>query len=184
VRVLGGLHHILGVWGDEGAAVLGLEEGVDHDLLGLEVVQIDHGHSWIGLVVDEEVLAVVLALGLRYGRVMGIAVGDVLAADLALRQHRLGLVVEAVPLPGLGREDADVLQDTHRRDAVDDDLAGLTARAESQVLVPSARRRVGLGRRQQVLFGQPSALHDVLQRLDGPGRGRRPHRESRPDRQG
>jgi hypothetical protein len=62
--VLGGLHDVFGVGGDEGPAVLGAEQGVDDDLLSLEVLQVDDRHAGVGLVVDEEVATVVVALGL------------------------------------------------------------------------------------------------------------------------
>jgi hypothetical protein len=106
---------------------------------------------------------VVVAVGLGDRRVVGVAVDDVLAADAALGEHRLGLVVEAVALPGLGREDADVFQQPHRGDAVDDHLPGLSAGGEDHELVAPARRNIGLGRGEEILLGEAAPIHDVLQ---------------------
>jgi hypothetical protein len=103
--------------------------------------------------------------------VVGVAVIEVLAVDAALGQDGLGFVIEAVALPGLRGEDADVLQDAHGRDAVDDYLSALPAGAEGQVLVAPPGRGIGLGRRQDVLLRQAAGLHDVLQAVRGPGRG-------------
>jgi hypothetical protein len=170
--ILRRLHHVLGVGRDEGAAMLRLEEGIDDDLLGLEVVQVDDGDPGIRLVVDEQPAAVVVAVGLRQGGMVGIAVGDVLAANAPLGEHGLGLVIEAVALPGLGGEDPDVLEDAHRRDAIDDDLAGLAAGTESQVLIACAGGRVGLGCGQQILFRQATALHHAFEIFRGRRRSR------------
>ena len=100
---------------------------------------------------------------------VGVAEGDVLAADPALSQYRLGLIVEAVALPGLRGEYRDVLEDTHRRDAVDHQVAALTAGTEHDELVPAAGGGIGLGRGQDVLLGQATAGHDLIQILDRPG---------------
>ena len=163
--VLRGLDDVLGVRADEGAAVFGLEDRVDHDLLGLEVAQIDHGDARVGLVVDEEELAVILAVGLGNCRVVRIAPGDVLAVDLALCQHGLGVLVVAVALPGLGGEYADVLEDAHRRHGVDDDLAALAAGTEGDEFVALAGRHIGFRRSQKVLLGKVAAFQDILQRF-------------------
>jgi hypothetical protein len=182
--VLDGLHDIFGVGGHEGAAMGGLEEGVDDDLLGLEVVQIDDRDARIGLVVDEEPAPVVGALGLRQSGVVGIAIDHILAPDAALGQDRLGLVVEAIALPGFRGEDPDVLEQPHGGDAIDDDLTGLATGTEDHVLIAAAAGDIGLGRRQQVFLAQTAALHGVLQGLGRPGRRGRTHRQDRPDRDG
>ena len=83
-RILRRLDHVVGVLGDEGAAVGGLEQRVDHDLLGFEVVQVDHRDARVGLVVDEQPAAVVLAVGLGDRRVVGVTIVDLLAVDVAL----------------------------------------------------------------------------------------------------
>ena len=182
--ILDGLHDIFGVRGGEGAAMGGLEEGVDDDLLGLEVVQVDDRDAGVGLVVDEQVAPVIVTLGFRHGGVMGIAVDDVLAADPALGQDGLGLVVEAIALPGFRGEDTDVLQQAHGGDAVDDHLARLATGGEDDVLVTAPAGHVGLGRRQQVLFAQSPALHHILEGLRRPGRRGCPHGQDGSDRNG
>ncbi|TLD45613.1 MAG: hypothetical protein FAZ92_02125 [Accumulibacter sp.] len=126
-RVLRRLDHVLGVRRDEGTAVFGLEDRVDDDLLGLEVAQVDHRQPRVRLVVDEQELAVVLALRLRDRRVVRVAPGDFLAVDPTLRQDGFRAFVEAVALPGLGSEHTDVLENAHRGDAIDDHLPGLAA---------------------------------------------------------
>jgi hypothetical protein len=184
-RVLGRLDHVLGVLGDEGAAVLGLEDGVHDDLLRLEVVQVDDGQPRIRLVVDEQILPVVVPVRLGDGRVVRVTPGDFASVDAALVEDRLRLVVEPVGLPGLGVEDGDVLEDAHRRHAVDDHHPALPARAERDELVAAAGGRIGLHRRQQVLLGESPLLHHLLKRLGsartrGPAAKRRrkkePHR--------
>ena len=98
---------------------------------------------------------------------VGVAPHDVLAVDAALGEHCLGLFVEAVALPGFGREHADVLEDAHRRHAVDKHLARLATRGEGEELVTTAGGGVGFGRGQQILLGEVAALHDILQRFGG-----------------
>jgi hypothetical protein len=80
-----------------------------------------------------------------------------------LGEDRLGLVVEAVALPGLRRENTDVLQQPHRRDAVNDDLPGLPAGAENHEFVAPARGDIGLGRGKEILLGQAASIHDVFE---------------------
>jgi hypothetical protein len=173
--ILRGLDHVLGVGTDEGAAVLRLEDRVDHDLLGLEVAQVDHRQARVGLVVDEQELAVVLAVGFGNGRMVGIAPGNVLAVDAALLQHVLRAFVEAIALPGLRREYADVLEDAHRGNRIDDHLARLTAGTEGDEFIALAGWHVSLRRRQQILLAQPARLQHVLQGVGRPGGGRQPH---------
>ena len=81
------------------------------------------------------------------------------------------LVAVAVALPGLGCEHREILQDTHRRNAVDDDLPGLTAGAENDEFVALAGRNVSLGGGQQVLLAEAATLQHVLQRFGGTGGG-------------
>ena len=165
--VLGGFDDVFGVRGDEGATVFRLEDRVDDDLLGFEVTQVDNGDTRVGLVVDEQELAVVLALGFGNGRVVRVTPGDFLAVDPALLEDGLGVFVEAVALPGFRREDTDVLQDAHGRNAIHDDLAGLAARTEGEEFITLAGRDVGLRCSQQILLVQVTTLHHVLQRLGG-----------------
>jgi len=95
--------------------VIRLHHAARDDLLGGEVLQVDHGHARAGLVADEEVLAVVVARGLGQRGVVGVRPGLGLAVAIAAGEHGLGLIVEAVALPGLGGEHGDVLEDAHRR---------------------------------------------------------------------
>jgi len=164
-RVLRRLDDVLGVRRGEGAAVFGLEDRVDDDLLGLEVAQVDHRQPRVGLVVDEQELAVVLALRLGDRRVVRVAPGDVLAVDPALRQDGFRAFVETVALPRLGSEHTDVLENAHRGDAIDDHLPGLAAGREGDELVALAGRYVGLGRSQDVLLRKAATLHHILQRF-------------------
>ena len=167
-RILRRFGDVIGVRADESAAMLGGEDRVLDDLLGLEVAQVDHRDAGRILVIDEQPLTIGLAIGLGQGRVMGIAPqhGFRLALDHgAFLQDALGLVVEAVTLPGLGSEDADILQDAHGRNAVDDHLTALTTRAEHHELVDLAGRIVGLGGGHDVVFGQSTTLHDILERF-------------------
>jgi hypothetical protein len=128
-----------------GAAVFRLVDRVDDDLLGFEVTQVDDREAGIGLVVDEQELAVVLALGFGNSRVVRVAPGDFLAVDHALLEHGFGILVVAVALPRFRREHADILQDAHGRNAVNDDLPGLSPRAENHELVALSGRNEGLG---------------------------------------
>jgi hypothetical protein len=106
--------------------VVGAHEGIGHDLLGLHVPQVDDGDAGVRLVVDEQVLAVVVGVGLRQGRMMGVAPGEVAAFHATLGQHLVGLLGPGAPaLPGLGREHTDHLQESHGGDPDDLDLPGL-----------------------------------------------------------
>jgi len=179
-RVLRGFDHVLGVRRHERAAVFRLEDRVDHDLLRLEVPQVQHRQPRVRLVVDEQELPVVLALRFRNRRVVRVAPGDVLAVNPALRQHRLRFFVKTVALPRFRGEHPDVLQNPHRRNPVHNHLARLAARTEGNEFVALARRHVRLRRRQQVLLVQPSTLQHVLQRLRAPRRTRpQPRRQQR-----
>ena len=80
-------------------------------------------------------------------------------------QDFLGFVVESVTLPGFGREHADVFQNAHGRNTVDNDLTTLAARAEGDVFIAAPGRGIGLGRGQDILFGQTSGIHHFFQRL-------------------
>ncbi|EXI83786.1 MAG: hypothetical protein AW11_04070 [Candidatus Accumulibacter regalis] len=151
-RILRSLDHVLGVGRDEGAAMLGLVDRVDDDLLGFEIAQVDHRQAWVGLVVDEQELAIVLTLGLRHRRVVRVTPGNVLAVDLALGKDRLRAFVKAIALPGFRREHTDVLEDAHRRHTIDDDLSRLATGRESDELVALSGRHIGLGGGEQVLL--------------------------------
>jgi hypothetical protein len=111
--------------------------GVLDDLLGAEVAQVDHGHARVGLVVDEDPLAVVVAVGLAQRRVMGVAHANLDAIDVAGIQDLLGGdIADAVALPGFGREDGDILEDAHGGHADHDQVARVAARGEEIVLIP------------------------------------------------
>ena len=148
-----------------------LEERIDDNLLGLEIVQVHDCYAWIGLVVDEQVAAVVIAVGLGNRGMVGITVDDVLAVDAPLGQHGLGFIIEAVALPWLRCEHRDVFENTHGRNAVDDNLTALTARAEDHVFITPAGWCIGFRCRQHVLFGQAACLHHVFQCILRPGAG-------------
>ncbi len=139
-----------------------LENRINHDLLGFKVAQVDHGETRIGLVVDEQELTVVFALGFRHGWVVCIAPVDFLAIDIALTQHSLGVLVKAIALPGFRREYADVLQNAHGRNTVHNDLTSLTTGGEGNEIVAFAGWHVGLGRSQQILLAEVTTLHDIL----------------------
>jgi len=104
-------------------------------------------------------------LRFRDRRVVRVAPGDVLAVDPAGGQDGFRALVETVALPRLGSEHSDVLEDAHRRDAVDDHLTRLTAGREGNEFVALAGRHVGLRRSQDVLLRQAATLHHILQRL-------------------
>ena len=169
--VLACFENVFAVGGEESPAVVRLEDGVDHDLLGDEVLQVDDRQTGVGFVVDDQPLSVVLSVGLGEGGVVGISPGDLLAADLALREDRFGIVVIAPSLPRFRGEDTDVLEDPHRGNPVDHDLPRLSAGTEDNVLVPSATGGVGLGGRQQILLGQTALLHDLVELRLGRGHG-------------
>ena len=164
-RVLRRFDHVFRVRGHEGAAMLGLQDRVHHDLLGFEVMQADHTDARRRLVVDEQVFAVEIAVGFGDRRVVGVAPLDLAAIDLAGFEDRLGFLVEPVALPRLRREHRDVFQDPHRRHTVDHDLARLPAGGEYDEFVPAAGRRIGFRRCEQVLLGQAAGLHHLVQRL-------------------
>jgi hypothetical protein len=160
--VLRALDHVLGVRRDEGGAVVGLEDRIGDDLHRREVLEIDHRHARVGLVADEEEFAVVIAIGLAQVRMMGVAPAHLHAAAIARRQHALGLVVARPPaLPRLGREDGDVLEDAHARDAEHEDLPRLTARGEDVVVVLPPGRHVGLEGGRHVGVGEAPRLHQL-----------------------
>jgi hypothetical protein len=78
------MHHIFRVRGNEGATVRGFEKGIDDDLLGFKIVQIDYGDAGVGLIIKKDIASVIIAIGFGNGRVMGVTIGNVLALDPAL----------------------------------------------------------------------------------------------------
>ena len=161
-RVLGRLDDVLGVRRHERAAVVRDHELVDHDLLGLEVPKIDHGDARVRLVVDEEELAVVVAVGLGERRVVRVAPEDLLVVHLALGEHVHRLLgAEAPALPGLGGEHGDDLEEPHRGHPDHQDLPGVAARREQQVVVHLTGRHEGLQSRRDVGLAQATGLRDV-----------------------
>ena len=161
-RVLRHLDDVVGVRCDEGRAVIGLDDLCRDNLLGHEVFQIDDRDARVGLVTDEQELPVVVAGRLRERRVMRVGPREIVPVAPAAGEHALGLIVEAVSLPGLGREDADVPEDAHRRHADDDDLPAVSARREDVILVVLAGGRVRLECRADVCFRQTAGLHELL----------------------
>ena len=107
--------------------MLVLEKRIDHDLFGLEVMQIDHRHTRVRFVVDKEVAAVVLTFGFRECGVVGIAEVDVPALDTSLGKHSFGFVVKTIALPWLGCKHADVFENAHGGDSIHNDLPALAA---------------------------------------------------------
>jgi hypothetical protein len=94
--------------------------------------------------------------------VVRVAPVDFLAVDVALTQHSPRFFVEAVALPGFRREHADVLQDAHGRNAIHDNLTGLTTGTERVELIALAGRDKGLGCGQQILLAEATTFHHVL----------------------
>ena len=164
--VLAALDDPLGVGRDEGSAVVHVGDRVLDDLLGLEVLQVDHGDARMGLVVDEDELAVVVAGRLRERRVVGVRPVDWLVGSrVAGGQDVLGADrADAPALPRLGREDADDLEQAHRRQADHEHLPAVAARAEHHVLVVRATGHVGLQRGRHVVGRQAARGGDLARR--------------------
>ena len=118
------------------------------DLVALHDVEPDAGDAGVGLVVDEEIAAVIGAVGERQVRVVQVAVRVDAAAVLqelaGLRRQTLGQHLQALvglaPAGGAAAvEHRDAHQLAHRGQADDAHLAGLAAGEEHVVLVELAR---------------------------------------------
>ena len=86
------------------------------DLFSFEIAQIDHSQAGVGLVVDEDELAVVITLRFTQGRMVGIAPRQRLPADAARVEHLYTMTTGRAVSPALPRlrcEDGDGLEDTH-----------------------------------------------------------------------
>ena len=159
-----GFDYVIGVWRNEGTTVLTLEVWVDHQLLSLEIMEIDDCQTRVVLVIDEEVLTVIFTIGLRDRRMVGITEVDIFAIDASLSQNGLGLIIKTIALPWLWCEDTDIFQNTHRGDAVDDYLSALSTRAEGDVFITTTRRGIGFCRCEQIFLCEAAGLHHIIQR--------------------
>src|SRR5690606_21445020 len=124
-----GVRHLL-----QTQTVDGLDVRDGGDPVRLHDVQTDTGDAGVGLVVDEQVLAVVAAVGHRDVRVVAVTVG-VLGA---FAQHALALVGNAPAGGGVDVEHRDAHQFAHRGDTQHADFTGVTARPETVVFVQFA----------------------------------------------
>jgi hypothetical protein len=66
----------LGIGRDKGAAMIAQGDGIFYNLLRFEIFQADNGQAGVGLVVDKEVFAVIVAVGFAEGGMMGVTPGD------------------------------------------------------------------------------------------------------------
>ena len=89
-------------------------DGVLDDLLGFEIPKVNRRQPGVGLVVDEQPVAVVVAARFAERRVVSVRPGQLVIAHVAFRQdlHRGNLAV-APALPGFGCEDSNSLQHAH-----------------------------------------------------------------------
>ena len=120
---------------------------LDH-LVALHNVATDPRNSRVRLVVDEDIAAVVRAVGERHVRMVGVAVEHDAALVLQIlgrfRKHPVGhdldrLVGLAPARCAAPVEDGNAHELAHRRDPEDADLARLAARPEAVVVVELAR---------------------------------------------
>ncbi len=132
--VLAALDDVLGVGCDECAAVVAERERVLDDLLGFPVAQIDDTDASVDLVVDEEPLPVIVPVGFREGRVVGVAPEVGLALGEAGFEDFVA-DAETPALPGLGGEDGDGAEQAHAGETDRKDLSGVPAGGEHDILV-------------------------------------------------
>ena len=99
------------------------DEWVGDDLSRDEVLEIDDCDAGVRLIVDEEELPIVVAVGFAQSRMVCITPVQVLAASTAFGEHSVGLVAISVPLPRLRRKHSDVLENSHAGDPDHDHLA-------------------------------------------------------------
>ncbi len=159
---------VLGVLGHERRPVVARRvRDRPQDLLRLEVLERDPGDAVVGVVVHEEPPAVVLSVRLRERGVVDIAPRE-------LSQHLARLVIEAVAVRGVRREDGNRLDVAHRGDPCHAHVRSVAARIEEVVLVHLTRRDV------RALGGGPP-LGGGFSAGGGEQRERNPDRESRKD---
>ncbi|CUI31666.1 Uncharacterised protein [Achromobacter sp. 2789STDY5608621] len=192
LAVVGQRDDVLAVGEDVAGARIALRPQAVHaghvgqlgDLVGLHHVQADAGDAVVGLVVDEEVAAVVGAVGERQMRVVGVAIQEHAALVLEVfaglgRQafgEDLAAFVGAAPAGGAAVvEDRDAHQFAHGRQPQHAHFARLAAGVEGIVFVQLARRDVaalaggaGLGV-LAVGGGQLRAAHQAGRAGDGGG---------------
>ena len=170
LAVVGDRHAVLAVAEDVAGARILLQAQAVHgrlvrqldDLVDLHDVAADAGDARVGLVVDEDVAAVIGAVGEGHVRVVQVAVLIGAAAVLqelpGFRQQALGqdlpaLVGLAPAGGGAAVEDRHAHQFAHRRQAENAQLAALAAAGEHVVFVELARLDRGL---QPVLRAAPA----------------------------
>src|SRR5690606_9753076 len=138
----------------------------DH-LVALHDVEADTRDAAVGLVVDEQVLAVVLAVGHGDVRVVAVAVQEL----GAVAHDRAAFVGQAPAGGGVDVEHRNTHQLAHGRYAQHADFALVTAGPEAVILVQFARADVNLG--LCVLDGcRPAfAAHDSTTQGSGRHRG-------------
>lgn len=130
-----GMRHLL-----QAQAVDRLDVGNGDDAVAFHDVQADARDPAVGLVVDEQVLAVVLAVGHRDVRMVAVAVEEA----RAVAEDPLALVGQA---PAGGRVDVEhryAHQLAHRRHAEHAYFAGMSAAPEPVVLIQFAGGDLGL----------------------------------------
>ena len=81
------LNHIFRVGGHKGATVLRFENGVDNNLFGFKVAQINHSQPWVGFVIDEQELTIVFAIGFGDGGMVGVTPGDIFTINATLLEY-------------------------------------------------------------------------------------------------
>src|SRR5690606_6225210 len=128
-----GVRHLL-----QAQAVDGLDVRDADDLVRLHDVQTDTSDAGVGLVVDEQVLAVVAAVGHRDVRVVAVPVREVLTHDL------LAFVGDAPAGGRVGVEHRDTHQLAHRGNAQHAHFTLVTTRPEAVVLVQFTGRHMHL----------------------------------------
>src|SRR6185312_2023101 len=107
------------------------------DAVATHHVAADARDAGVRLVVDEDVAAVVVAVGLAHVRVVAVAAGREVRPE-----HALALVGDAPADGEVGVEHRDAHQLAHRGHADQAHLAGLAAAPEAVVLVELAGRYV------------------------------------------
>src|SRR5690606_8835084 len=121
----------------------GLHVGYGGDPVRLHDVQTDARHAAVGLVVDEQVFAVVLAIGHRQVRVVAVAVEEF----CAVTQHRAAFVGQTVAGGRIDVEHRDPHQFAHGRHTEDPHFALVTAGPETVVGIQLAGADMNLGLR-------------------------------------
>ena len=147
--ILRGLEQIFSVRSDR-VTVIADHQRILHDLRRLEARQVDHGDARIHLIVDEQELPIVVAIGLAERRMVRVTVRDHLFTDAAVIETALRSVRKAPARVGVGGENRDHLEDPHRRHSEHEDLAAASARGEHEVFVVLSEWHEGLERGSNV----------------------------------